>query len=330
MEDVASRAGVSRALVSIVFRDMPGASDATRQRVRDAARAIGYAPDQRARLLSRRHSGLIGVQFGVEHSFHGEVVEALYAAAAGSGYDVALSAVAPSRSEAEAVDSLLAYRCEALILLGPAVPAGQLDALGSRVPLVVVARNLRTKAIDVVRTDDVDGAEQATRHLIELGHRRIAHIDGGTAPGAAERRRGYRRAMQRGGLGDHLRIVTGGLTESAGADAGSQLVRSGTRRSQPTAVFAFNDRCAIGVIHAAGQAGWDVPGDLSVVGFDDSRVATLPWVDLTTVRQDVDRIATDAVRQAVSRVQAEPPTSTIVPPRLIIRTSTAVRAPTDG
>ena len=97
MEDVASRAGVSRALVSIVFRDMPGASDATRQRVRDAARAIGYAPDQRARLLSRRRSGLLGVQFGVEHPFHGEVVEALYAAAAGSGYDVALSAVAPSR-----------------------------------------------------------------------------------------------------------------------------------------------------------------------------------------------------------------------------------------
>ena len=73
-----------------------------------------------------------------------------------------------------------------------------------------------------------------------------------------------------------------------------------------------------------------MPGDLSVVGFDDSRVATLPWVDLTTVRQDVDRIATDAVRQAVSRVQAEPPTSTIVPPRLIIRTSTAVRARNDG
>src|SRR3954447_1153208 len=110
MADVAARAGVSRALVSIVFRDQPGASEATRLKVREAAQALGYAPDQRARLLSRSRTRLVGVVFGLQHEFHGEVVEALYAAAAPHGYEIALSGSAPGRDETAAVASLLSYR----------------------------------------------------------------------------------------------------------------------------------------------------------------------------------------------------------------------------
>lgn len=327
MEDVAARAGVSRALVSLVVRDLPGASEATRQRVREAAAALGYAPDQRARLLSRRASGLLGVQFGVEHAFHGELVEALYTAAERQGYELALSAVAPTRGEDRAVASLLAYRCEALLLLGPTQPTGALERLCGTVPLVVVARQLRSRTLAVVRTDDVAGAALATEHLLGLGHRRVVHVDGGSAGGAAERRRGYRRAMERAGLAEEVRVLPGGLTEEAGAAAGAQLLRS-AEQHRPTAVLAFNDRCAVGVLQVVEHAGWAVPADLSVVGYDDSRVARLPWVELTTVRQDVAQLAESAVAQALARI-SEPGvrSAVVVPPRLVLRASSGPPPP---
>src|SRR5918997_2735792 len=109
MADVATRAGVSRALVSIVFGGAPGGGDATRDRVRRAADELGYRPDQRARLLGSSRSRTIGVVFGLQHEFHGELVEQLYAAADRSGYELALGAHAPSRPPALAIASLLAF-----------------------------------------------------------------------------------------------------------------------------------------------------------------------------------------------------------------------------
>src|SRR4029450_11020997 len=118
MEDVALRAGVSRPLVSIVFRDQPGASEETRARVRAAAAEIGYRPDTRAQLLSRKQTRVIGVSFGVGHEFHADLVTELYAAAQDSGYELVLSGVTPDRREQRAAQDLLAFRCDAVILVG--------------------------------------------------------------------------------------------------------------------------------------------------------------------------------------------------------------------
>ncbi len=139
MEDVAAHAGVSRALVSIVFRDVPGASQSTRERVRAAAAELGFSPDHRARLLGRSRSGLIGVAYGLRLTFHADLVEALYAAAEGSGYELVLSGIGLDRSEETALQSLLGYRCEALICLGPTLPAARLAVTAAAHPLVVVA-----------------------------------------------------------------------------------------------------------------------------------------------------------------------------------------------
>lgn len=122
LADVASRAGVSTALVSIVMRGAKGAGEATRERVLQAAREIGYRPDARARLLRSHRSHLLGVQFGLQHPFHSDLVEGIYAAAEPAGYQIALSAVAAGRGEQRAVETLLDDRCEALILLGPQAP----------------------------------------------------------------------------------------------------------------------------------------------------------------------------------------------------------------
>src|SRR5690242_12292014 len=140
LADVAAHAGVSVALVSIVLRDAPGASTSTRARVRKVAEELGYRPDSRARLLRRTRSRLIGVVFGVQHPFHGDLVNGLYAAADAAGYELALSAVTGDRDERRAVGSLLQDRCEALLLLGPRLPAAELGDLAARLPVVVVAR----------------------------------------------------------------------------------------------------------------------------------------------------------------------------------------------
>src|SRR5581483_3596882 len=270
LADVAARAGVSTALVSIVMRGAEGASEASRERVLEAAQEIGYRPDARARLLRSRRSRLLGVQFGLQHPFHADLVESLYAVAEPAGYQLALSAVAASRGEQRAAEALLDDRCEALILLGPQAPAARLEKLAAQLPVICVARRLPPAAsgVDVVRTADDDGARQAVDHLAGLGHRDIVHIDGGRAPGAADRRRGYRTAMHRHGLPG--RVVPGGPTEEDGAAAARDLLAG---QSRPTAVLAFNDQCAVGVLDVLLRSGVPVPGQVSVIGFDDSRLA---------------------------------------------------------
>ncbi|MEU5297634.1 LacI family DNA-binding transcriptional regulator [Streptomyces umbrinus] len=329
LADVAARAGVSTALVSIVMREAKGAGAATRERVLEAAREIGYRPDSRARLLRSSRSRLLGVQFGLQHPFHTDLVEGIYAAAESAGYQVALSAVAPSRSERQAVETLLGDRCEALILLGPQAPAARLAELSAHLPVVSVVRRLRPPAagVDVVRTADDEGARQAVDHLVALGHRDIAHVDGGKAPGAADRRRGYRTAMNRHGLADRARVLPGGLTEEDGATAARALLDA---RPRPTAVLAFNDRCATGVLDAFLRARVPVPDEISVVGFDNSHLARLAHIDLTTVGQDASRLAELAVGRAVARLEGEERsgTETVIAPHLVTRGTTA--APPDG
>ncbi|WP_327187429.1 LacI family DNA-binding transcriptional regulator [Streptomyces sp. NBC_01334] len=324
LADVASRAGVSTALVSIVMRGAKGAGEATRERVLQAAREIGYRPDARARLLRSHRSHLLGVQFGLQHPFHSDLVEGIYAAAEPAGYQIALSAVAAGRGEQRAVETLLDDRCEALILLGPQAPAARLAKLAGQLPVVSVARRLRPSVpgLEVVRTADDEGARQAVDHLVALGHRDIAHIDGGRAPGAADRRRGYRTAMNRHGLGDYIRILPGGLTEEEGAEAARILSAT---RPRPTAVLAFNDRCATGVLDLFLRSGVAVPGDISVVGFDDSHLARLAHIDLTTVGQDIARLAGLAVGRAVARLEGAeiPAGEQVITPRLVVRGTSA-------
>jgi DNA-binding LacI/PurR family transcriptional regulator len=321
MEDVAQRAGVSRALVSIVFRGVPGASPATRERVMRAAGELAYRPDQRARLLGRSRTRMVGVAFGLHDEFHAEVVEQLYLAVDGTGYELALGAVAPARDERRAVQSLLDYRCEALILVGPALPRAAIEELAGRMPVVVVARALRSRAADVVRTDDVAGARLAVEHLAGLGHRSIAHVDGHRAPGAAERRRGYSAAMRDLGLDAYVRVIPGGLTEQDGERAAARLLAG----PLPTAVTAFNDHCAAGLMAAARARGLRVPGQLSLAGYDNSHVASLSTVTLTTVAQDAPALARAAIGLALAEHEpgrrAAP--ETVLPPRLILRLTSA-------
>jgi DNA-binding LacI/PurR family transcriptional regulator len=323
MEDVASRAGVSRALVSIVLRGVPGASEESRNRVLRAAAELDYRPDHRARLLSSNRSHTLGVVYGLKHPFHAEIVEALYQAAAPGDWLLALEPTTSGRSESDAVRALLDYRCEAVLLVGPRLPRAAITQLADRLPVVVIARALPGLQVDSVRTDDESGARLAVEHLVGLGHQRIAHAHGGRAPGAAERRAGYRAAMRAAGLEPEL--VTGGLSDADGERAAVELLRPGG----PGAVLAFNDQCAAGVLAAARASRIVVPDELSLVGYDDSAIAALSTIALTTVRQDAAGMAATALRRAAAEVEepGAPTTATVIAPRLVVRRTTSAPHP---
>lgn len=332
MADVADRAGVSRALVSIVFRDQPGAGRETRERVLRIADEIGYRPDSAARLLARGRSRTLGVLFTVRQTFQTDLIEGIYPAAERLGYEVLLSATAPGRGEAKAVEALLGHRCEALILLGPEADPDRLADLGRRVPTVSVGRRLPKVPVDFVHSAESKGVRQAMDHLTALGHRAIVHVDGGRGPGSAERRRAYRAAMRRAGLDGRSRVIPGEHTEQGGIEAGRLLLAERDRGMPlPTAVLAGNDRCAMGVLITLARGGVDVPGDVSVVGFDDSHLSHLMPVGLTTVRQDAALMAEHAVGFAVERLDhpEREPREAVLEPELVVRgTSGPPRADT--
>ncbi len=330
MADVAARAGVSRALVSTVYRNVPGASPATRARVLQAAEELGYRLDNRARVLRRSRTGQFGVMFQVHEAYHADLVHELYNAVETAGCELVLSAVVPGRDEARAVDSLLDNRCEALLLIAPQMEDAGLEALARRCPTVVTARPASAIGFDVVRTDDLAAVRTALDHLRSLGHADIAHVDGGDARGSRERRDSYLAEMRRHRLGEYAQVITGGLREADGMRAAAEMIRA---QRVPTAVTTFNDTLAVGVMFGLRSAGWGVPEDVSVVGFDDVEMAALPHVGLSTVGQDTALTARRIIERAVSRI-ADPSRSgeqVLVPPYWVARSTTgrpaAGRAP---
>jgi len=325
MADVAARAGVSRTLVSFILDGKPGASDETRRRVLGVAEELGYRPDAAARLLAQGRSRTMGVMTDIRQLFQAELVTGIYSAAERLGYEVLLSANLPGRTESAVVDSLLSHRCGALILLGPNATAHELRELASRVPVVVVCRRLSgvpdDSALATVRTNDAKGIRLAIGYLVELGHRAIHHVDGGDDPGSADRRRAYKSAMRAHGLGDEITVIPGAHNEDAGAVAARAMLAAPVL---PTAVLAGNDRCALGVLDVFTRAGVDIPGDVSLMGYDDSRLSENPRIDLTTIHQDAPELARNAVDLAVRMLSGDASAADIVlEPRLVIRGTTA-------
>jgi DNA-binding LacI/PurR family transcriptional regulator len=321
MQDVADKVGVSKALVSLVFRKAPGPSEHTRARVFAAAEELGYRVNRTAALMTARRSHLIGVMAAIRNSFHAEMVEDIVEAADRAGYEVVLGAVTTTHGESKVIDTLLDFRCEAVILLGPESEAATLTAMGQQVPTVVVGRRLASPALDVVRAADTRGIGAVVDHLVNLGHQRIVHVTGGSGSIAADRRKGYLRAMRRNGLDVHVQCIEGDFTEHAGIDAAKVLL---TAEALPSAVVCANDRIAVGVLDALRRAGVDVPGAVSITGYDDSVLAQLGHIDLTSVSQAPREQANRAVEAVVERLDAGriEPVSSVLVPQLVIRGTT--------
>jgi DNA-binding LacI/PurR family transcriptional regulator len=326
LDDVAARANVSTATVSLVLRDRPGPSRDTRERVLAAAHALGYRADQSASLLARHRTRLLGVSMSLTNPFHAELVEDIHLAAFERGYDVVVSPLTGVRDERQTALRLADQRCEALILLGPALTRAELESIARHTPLVVLGRRVSAPGVAVVRAADDRGVAAAVEHLVNFGHRRIAFVDGPPGPISTLRRDGFRRAVLRLTGAHDATIVPGGDTEVAGMNA---PLPQGA--DAPTAYVCFNDRCALGVADQLRGAGLDVPGEVSVVGFDDSPLARLRTVALTTVSQSPVDMARAAVDAALELIEdgAHPRPDIVLDPPLVVR-STSGPAPLSG
>ncbi|MFT7835030.1 LacI family DNA-binding transcriptional regulator [Saccharothrix sp. BKS2] len=320
MEDVAARAGVSRALVSLVVRGSPRVSEQRRAAVLKAAEELGYSPHAMARALASRTSHVLGVMVSDLHNaFFAEVVDGLDEVARDRGFDLIINTGGrrPAR-ERRALASLLSFRPAGLALLSPVVPSADIGRAAAQAPVVLVARSSRLAAVDTVNDDGERGITLAVEHLVSLGHRRIAHLDGGEGTQAAPRRRGYLAAMAASRLAP--RVVTSEYTDVAGARAVRELLAD-----PPTAIVSCNDFNAVGAISALEEAGLRVPRDVSVVGYDNTSLAALRHVSLTTVdqpRNEFGRLAAEALLQRV-RGEREEPVRHLLRPSLVVRSTTA-------
>lgn len=325
MADIATHLGISRQLVSIVLRDVPGASQQTRERVRAAAKELGFAPHAGAQAMRRAKSRDLGVVFSPDHPTEHEIVEAIYPAAADRGYDVILSAQTATRSTQTCVEELVGHRCAALIVIGSDLKHAGLSRIADRcsMPVVDVGYGRRNDAYDVVRSSGDVGIEEMVDALVGVGHREIAYVDARSMPSAALRRRGYQTGMSAHGLTADILAMTGdyrigGYFEETGASAAKELLE---RPALPTAVVVPNDNAAVGLLQTLVRSGVRVPQDISVTGFDDAPMARMSFVDLTTVRQDPHSMGFAAVKAAVARI--EDPSRD--PQEIVVRTSIITR-----
>ncbi len=325
IRDVAARAGVSKSLVSLVMRGAPNVSEERRAAVLDAARELGYRPNAVARSLVRRRSHVIGVMLSdLRNPYFAEVAESVDELAGRFGYRALInSGSRRPAAEERAIETLLQLRVDGLILAGPVLATAVIARAAAAVPVSLVSRAARTPGIDTVRNDDRLGAMIAVDHLVSLGHRRIAHVDGGRGAGAEARRTGYRRAMERNGLVRNIRIVPGSFTEEGGYRGVERLL--GERRRRPTAIFVANDLAAIGALQALEDAGREVPAEMSVIGYDNTMLASLRRIGLSTIDQPSAEIGATAVRLLLERIEEgrTEDRHIVLPPSLVVRETTA-------
>lgn len=326
MMDVAQRAGVSHQTVSRVINDSGKVAEETRDKVLRAIAELGYRRNSVARALVTRKSGIIGILTGTS-SHWGPSTRLLTVelAAREAGF---LTLVAPLQDFSKdsldgALDHFLGLAVEGIIVMAPIAGTGEdLQAFTAPVPIVVMtsADLSETAGMYQVTVDQELGGRMAVEHLIGLGHTDIAHVHGPRDwYEARQREAGWRAVMEEHGLAVR-EPLGGGWGASSGYEAGRALVAQGI----PQAVFAANDELALGVIDALAEAGHSVPGDVSVVGFDDAPASAFFRPALTTVRQDFATLGEDAVRILVRAIGGgEGIVSVFVSPTLVVRASTA-------
>jgi len=330
-EDVARLAGVSRATVSYVINEQSGGnvriSDETRQRVWAAVKELGYQPNILARSLRSGETRTIGLIIpDCANPFFAEVARGIEDAAFEHGYNVVLcNSDGDLVKELRYLDVLASKQVDGILLVAAGASAENLRALAARgIPVVVVDRELPDAKVDSVLTDNERGGWLATHHLLSLGHTRISCIAGPSdVTPSAERVAGYRRALREVAVPvDEALIVRGDFQCESGHRAAAELL---ARRDPPTAIFACNDMMALGAVGMAASIGLKVPTDLSVVGFDDVRLASYSNPPLTTIVQPKYKMGWLAAEMLIERVRQPrlPPRRHMLDTRLLVRQSTA-------
>jgi LacI family transcriptional regulator len=330
ISDIARLANVSKKTVSRVINHSGLVKQQTRDKILRIVDKHGYQPDPQARALALRRSYLVGMLSDQPNpQYIVDIQRGILEAITGTSYQLVIRPC--DRSSPTLYDDI----CEIIthqkffgVILTPSISED--DELIGRLrqiecPYVRIAAVSLDTPENMIETHDYVGAAEAARHIAALGHERIAHIHGpDTFLSAAERLRGFRVGLAEYGLKiDKRYLLKGGYTFDSGMECGERLLELPER---PTAVFCGNDEMAVGVYQSARRAGLRIPEDLSIIGFDDSPIATRIWPMLTTVRLPIvhmGRIAAQLLVSNLDRLAMEPPSATSVMPSLLVRDSTA-------
>lgn len=325
IRDVAMRAGVSKSLVSLALQNAPRVAPQTRAAILAAAEELGYRRNAAAHALGAHRTRTIGVfVLDLHNPLTADVLDAVQAEARARDYRTIIVVGSEDASAERAeLEKLLEFRVEGIIAVGHRLPDGADAAFTADCPAVIIGSDHRSLPhLASVSNDDVMGAGLAVDHLVSLGHERIAYVDGGPSAVARDRRRGYRAAMRRHGLGEAIAVVKGSFTDDGGYRGASQALDLPER---PTALFVVNDLAALGAMAAVEDRGLSVPNDISVVGYDGTRLAGIRPIGLTTVGQPLQEMGTRAAARLCAQLDGEVcgQAHTRLPPSLIERRTTA-------
>jgi DNA-binding LacI/PurR family transcriptional regulator len=304
--DVARRAGVSQSAVSRVFTPGASVSPAMAERVRAVAEELGYRPNVLARSLITGRTRIVGLVVGyLENPFYPEVLEALSASLEALGYHILVFHAAGGEGEEDVeriVGELMDYQVDGLVTASVHLS----DRLVARcraagLPVVLFNRGLPGSGLSSVTSANRAGGASVARYLVESGHQRIAHIGGlQTASTGLDRWEGFRDALTEAGLGVHA-VSHGGFDRARAIEVARAMMEGA---EPPDAIFVANDHMALGVLDELRHGmGVDVPGEVSIVGYDDVPAAAWKAYDLTTVRQPVDRMVAAAVELLVGEIE---------------------------
>ncbi|GAA2212829.1 LacI family DNA-binding transcriptional regulator [Nonomuraea monospora] len=327
--DVASHAQVSVTAVSKVINNAYGVSPAMKDKVRTAIDELGYRPQAVARGMRGRTFTIGLVLPHIRNPFFADILDGLTAHLENTDYQAfMIQGGATRKVEHRAVDALMDRQVDGIIMVAPLASRSRLEEVAKEKPLVVLARHERSPHYDSVFDDDEAGAELVVEHLIGLGHRRIAHIthqDDSIARPADLlhniRSAAYERVMREHGMAAEIAIATSFYSEKGGYDGARELL---SRTPRPTAIFAGADQAAFGALAAAHEAGLSVPADVSIAGYDNTHLAALPNIALTSVDQDGGEMGRAAGKLLLERVEGRmTPVRFSVTPSLVVRSSTA-------
>lgn len=331
IREVARAAGVSKSTVSNVMRGADGVAPATRERVLAAVSAVGYRPNALARNLVQRRTTTVGIVVGdLSNPIFSELAKLAERRLASAGLATMIcSTDGDPRSELEKLEILLEHRVAGVLMLQFSGERSALARLRAAGTSVVIVSQWEEDA-DCAVVDERRGAELAVTHLLGLGHRRIAYLSSNLVELQTESARlaGYRSALRRAGVEhDPALVVRLGHPAYLRSDDGLRTaIRGLLALTEPaTAVFASNDLLAVDVLETVEELGLEVPGDVSIVGFDDIQVAGLKRVSLTTVAQpceDLARIGIELLLEAIDGARRAPRRH-LLEPSLVIRDSTA-------
>ena len=331
LKDIAADLGVSTVTVSKVLRGGMDIGERTRARVLQRMAELNYQPNMQARGLASGRSFAVGLVVpDLVHPFFGEFAKSLAGALRTSGLALVLASSEEDPEIERQEIRTLVNRGVDVLLVASCQRSEESDFFtGQRPPIMLIDRNIPKLRADFVGSDDVLVGELATRHLIGLGRKRLAHIGGqGTTP-SMDRLKGFRNALSVAGIRlPKSYVVTRDRFEETGDSAGYRAMQELLAQKQwPDAVFCYNDLSAIGAMQAAMQAGLSIPGEIAFVGCGNLRYAEYLKVPLSSVDQSIERMGEAAARRALalSIKPDDSPQTTLVEPKLLVRQSSVAR-----